>query len=106
FDTWSNGNHGDPAYDHSAFESGGSVNHTVSGAIAALPSQANLDDCQWHTVRIGWDVTTNTFSDYIDGNLRISMVFPNFVGTYFCGNPIVNWGWSGATGGGSNLQQV
>jgi len=106
FDTWQNTDHGDPPYDHTAFESGGSVNHNISGPVAALPNQSNLDNCQWHTIRIVWDVNTQTMSDYIDGNLRISMVIPNLVGSYLCNNPIVNWGWTGSTGGGWNLQQV
>ena len=106
FDTWQNSDHGDPSYDHTAYESGGSVNHNVSGPVAALPSQSNLDNCQWHTIRIVWNVNTQTMDDYVDGNLRISMVIPNLVGTYLCNNPIVNWGWTGSTGGGWNLQQV
>ena len=106
FDTWQNTDHGDPPYDHTAYESGGSVNHNVVAPVAAIPNQSNLDNCQWHTIRIVWDVNTQTLSDYIDGVLRISQVLPNFIGSYFCNNPIVNWGWTGSTGGGWNLQQV
>lgn len=106
FDTWQNGSVSDPSFDHIGIHSGGLYNHNVAGAVSALPSQANIDDCQWHTVRIVWNVNTNTYQVYFDGNLRVSIVIPNMVGTYFGGNPIVNWGWSGATGGGTNLQQV
>jgi gliding motility-associated-like protein len=106
FDTWQNGNHGDPGYDHIGIESGGSVDHNVAGAVPALTSQANIDDCNWHTVRIVWDVATSTYSVYFDGVLRQQIVLPNMVATYFGGNPIVNWGWSGATGGGTNDQRV
>ncbi|MCW5907578.1 MAG: gliding motility-associated C-terminal domain-containing protein [Chitinophagales bacterium] len=106
FDTWQNGNAGDPSFDHIGINSGGFYNHNVAGPVQASASSAIIDDCQWHTVRIVWDVNSNTFSVYFDGVLRISIVIPNMVGTYFGGNPIVNWGWSGATGGGTNDQQV
>lgn len=106
FDTWQNNNAGDPSFDHVAINSGGLYNHNVAAPVQASASSSIIDDCQWHTVRIVWDVNTNTFSVYFDGVLRISIVVPNMVGTYFGGNPIVNWGWSGATGGGTNDQQV
>ena len=106
FDTWQNGSVGDPGYDHIAFESGGGYAHNAGGPVSALTSQGNIDDCNWHTVRIVWDVATGTYSVYFDGVLRLQIVNPNLVNTYFGGNPIVNWGWSGATGGGSNDQQV
>lgn len=106
FDTWQNGNAGDPGFDHIGINSGGQYNHNVAPPVQASASSSIIDDCQWHTVRIVWDVNTNTFSVYFDGVLRQSVVIPNMVTTYFGGNPIVNWGWSGATGGGSNTQQV
>lgn len=107
FDTWQNGAPAnDPSFDHIGIESGGLYNHNVAGAVSALTSQGNIDDCNWHTVRIVWDVNTSTYSVYFDGVLRQSVVLPNMVATYFGGNPIVNWGWTGSTGGGSNLQQV
>ncbi len=107
FDTWANGSPAnDPGYDHIGIESGGQYNHNLGPAVPALTSQAVIDDCNWHTVRIVWDVNSNTLSVYFDGVLRQSIVIPNMVGNYFGGNPVVNWGWSGATGGGSNTQQV
>ena len=102
FDTWQNAQ--DPPYDHIAFESGGSVNHNVAGPVPALVSQSNIDNCQWHTVEIIWNVNTQTYSVYFDGVLRLSYT-GNIVANFFGGNPIVNWGWSGSTGGGHNLQQ-
>ncbi len=106
FDTWQNGGAGDPGYDHIGINSGGAYNHNVAGAVPALTSQGNIDNCAWHTVRFVWDVNTSTFSVYFDGVLRQQIVIPGMINTYFGGNPIVNWGWSGATGGGSNDQQV
>ncbi|HWB63534.1 MAG TPA: PKD domain-containing protein, partial [Chitinophagales bacterium] len=106
FDTWSNSSHNDPSYDHIAFESGGSVNHNVAGPVPALPNSGNIDNCVWHSVELVWNVNTGTFTVYFDGNNRLSYTDMNFVNDYFCGNPIVNWGWTAATGGGSNQQIV
>ena len=104
FDTYQNS--GDQSYDHIGIESGGSVLHNVAGAVSALPGNGNIDNCQQYLVRIVWDVNTNTYSVYFNGVLRISVVIPNMVNTHFGGNPIVNWGWSAGTGGGTNDQQI
>lgn len=106
FDTWQNGGAGDPGYDHIGVNYGGQYNHNLGAAVPAQPNQSVIDDCGWHTVRIVWDVNSNTFTVYFDGNIRQQLVIPNMVSGYFGGNPIVNWGWSGATGGGTNDQQV
>ncbi|HRP39175.1 MAG TPA: gliding motility-associated C-terminal domain-containing protein [Chitinophagales bacterium] len=106
FDTYQNSSVNDPSYHHIAFNSGGQYSHNVAGPVPALPSSASIDDCQYHTVRIVWDVNSNTYSVYLDGTLRLSTVIPNIVQTYFGGNPIVNWGWTAATGGGTNEQNV
>ncbi|MES2622514.1 MAG: gliding motility-associated C-terminal domain-containing protein [Bacteroidota bacterium] len=106
FDTWENGNAGDPSYDHIGINSAGLYSHNLGGAVPALPGSGNIDNCQWYSVRIVWDVSSNTFSVYFNGVLRQQVVIPNMVGTHFGGNPIVNWGWSGATGGGTNDQRV
>lgn len=107
FDTWQNGSPAnDPGYDHIGINSGGQYSHNLAGPVPALTSQGNIDNCAWHTVRIVWDVSSNTLSIYFDGVLRQQVIIPNIVGNYFGGNPVVNWGWSAATGGGTNLQQV
>ncbi|MFN8316498.1 MAG: gliding motility-associated C-terminal domain-containing protein [Chitinophagales bacterium] len=103
FDTYQNG--GEPANDHIAFESGGSVGHNIAGPVDAMAGGGNIEDCGYHTVRLVWNVNTNTFSVYFDGSLRLSQVFPSFINTYFGGNPIVNWGFSASTGGANNEQR-
>jgi len=107
YDTWYNPSNNDPSqeYDHIGIESGGSVTHNVAAPVPALTNQGNIDDCNWHTTRIVWDVNTHTYSVYFDGVLRQSINIPNML-NYFGGNPIVNWGWSAGTGGGTNDQQV
>jgi gliding motility-associated-like protein len=107
FDTWQNGSPAnDPGYDHIGINSGGQYSHNLAAPVPALASQGNVDDCGWHTVRVVWNVNSNTLYVFFDGALRQQIVIPNIVGNYFGGNPVVNWGWSAATGGGTNLQQV
>ena len=68
FDTWQNSDHQDPPYDHTAYESSGGVDHNVVGPVPALASSSNLDNCQWHTIRIVWNANTQTMDDYVDGS--------------------------------------
>lgn len=82
------------------------MNHNVAGPVPALTSSGNIDNCQWYLVRIVWNVNTGTYSVYFNGVLRQSVSIPNMVNNYFGGNPIVNWGWTAGTGGGTNDQQV
>ena len=104
FDTYQNAQ--DPSFDHIAIESGGSVDHNIVSPVPALTSSGNIDNCQFYTVRIVWDVNTSTYQVFFNGVLRISVVIPNMVNTYFGGNPIVNWGWTAGTGGGNNEHRV
>ena len=102
YDTYQNSQ--DPSYDHIALESGGSVNHNVAGPVQASSSATNIKDCAWHTTEIIWNVNTQTYSVYFDGVLRITYT-GNIVANFFGGNPIVNWGWSGSTGGSTDDQR-
>jgi hypothetical protein len=103
YDTYQNSQ--DPAYDHIAIESGGSVNHNIAGPVQASASASNIKDCAWHTTEIIWNVNTQTYSVYFDGTLRLTYT-GNIVANFFGGNPIVNWGWSGSTGGATDDQEI
>jgi hypothetical protein len=104
YDTYQNTSNGDPPYDHIAMESGGSVSHNVAGPVQASASQTNIKDCAYHTTEIIWNVNTQTYTVYFDGSLRLTYT-GNIVNTFFGGNPIVNWGWSGSTGGATDDQR-
>jgi hypothetical protein len=64
-----------------------------------------LADCNWHTTEIIWNANTHTYTASFDGVLVLTYT-GNIVANFFGGNPVVNWGWSGSTGGGYNTQQV
>jgi gliding motility-associated-like protein len=104
YDTYQNS--WDPPYNHMALEYGGQVQHptgTLVGPVPALTSQANIDDCAWHTTEVIWNANTHTYTAYFDGVLRLTYT-NDIVTNYFAGNPIVNWGWSGSTGGSEDQQ--
>lgn len=89
----------DPAADHLAFNSNGSVDHNLGSPIS-LP---NLEDGAYHTVRLVWTASSQNAAIYVDGTLRASgaIDIATYTGT---AKPI--WGFTGATGSASNLQKV
>jgi len=110
-DTWQNTdvNSNDPAYDHIAIQLNGNINHqnastNIAGPVTALSGNDNIEDCQWHTLRIQWNATSKEMNVYIDGIVRLNTI-KDFVAEVFGGNPLVFWGFTGSTGGEKNLQQ-
>lgn len=105
-DTWQNPQDNDPFYDHIAIQANGNLNHSanLAGPEQASVSSPNIEDCQWHTLRITWDPSTTTLRAYFDNVLRVSSTV-DIVATVFGNDPQVFWGFSGATGGSYNLQQ-
>lgn len=106
-DTWQNVELNDPAYDHISIQANGVTAHTatdLAAAVQASITNANIEDCQWHTFRITWDPPAGTLSTYFDGVFRTA-AHVDLVGSIFNNDPMVYWGFSSATGGASNLQQ-
>jgi len=103
YDTWQND---DPYYDHISVQRNGDVNYSgaVAGPVQASAVSDNIEDGLWHTTQITWDAATKTLSVYFDGNLRVTYTDDIVVNT-FGGNPLVYWGFTGATGAAFNLQQ-
>jgi hypothetical protein len=103
YDTWQND---DPWYDHISIQRNGDVNFSgaVAGPIQASASSSDIEDGQWHSTRITWDASTNTLTAYFDGVLRLTYS-SDIVTNTFAGNPLVYWGFTGATGAATNLQQ-
>ena len=105
-DTYLNTDIGDPDYDHISIQANGNILHTgdLAGPVPASSSSNNIEDCQWHRLRISWDANTQWLRAYLDGVLRVEKQV-DLVGTIFNNDPLVYWGFSGATGGEVNLQQ-
>lgn len=105
-DTYQNLNLNDPAYDHISIQANGIINHAsdLAGPVAISAGSDNVEDCQWHQLRITWDASTKWLRSYFDGVLRIEKQI-DLVTTIFNNDPNVYWGFTGATGGAVNLQQ-
>ena len=105
-DTYQNPNLNDPAFDHISIQSNGIVNHAsdLAGPVPISSTSDNVEDCQWHRLRITWDAGTKWLRTYFDGVLRLERQV-DLTGTIFNNDPAVYWGFTGATGGQVNLQQ-
>lgn len=109
FDTYQNFNLGDPQFDHIAIISDGNVDHNgsnnLAGPIQASTISSNIEDGQWHVLLVTWDAATMTLAISFDGQPRLSYT-GDIVNEVFNGDPEVFWGFTSATGGSNNLQQV
>uniref|UniRef100_UPI0018CA3F1B L-type lectin-domain containing protein n=1 Tax=Aureivirga sp. CE67 TaxID=1788983 RepID=UPI0018CA3F1B len=117
FDTWHNGGAGDPSYDHISILKNGSNNHNLDGNDAANtegnlagPVQAsfydeNIEDGEDHLIKIDWDASSQKLSVYFDCKLR-TFYSGDVINDIFGGNNIGYFGFTGSTGGASNLHQI
>jgi gliding motility-associated-like protein len=104
-DTWQNSENGDPDFDHISIQKNGDNNHNSSnnlaGPVAASAFSNNIEDCQWHVLRIRWDANLFILTAYIDDQLRVSDTL-DIVKEVFGNDPMVFWGFTSATGGANN----
>lgn len=109
FDVFQLGGTSDPVFDHTAIHQNGSVDHAspnnLAGPVQLDPANPDVEDNAFHDVHIIWDPFTQTLSMWWDCQLRITYT-GNVVDSIFSGNSTVYWGFTGSTGGVSNLQQV
>ena len=99
----------DPPFDHICIQSNGYNNHdgnnnNLTPPVQASATNSNIKDCQWHVLRITWDAVNHWLRAYFDDSLRVQ-VQNDIVANIFFNNPMVYWGFTGATGGENNLQQ-
>lgn len=108
-DTWQNFDNSDPSFDHIAIHRDGDIDHTSSnnlaGPVTALSGNDNIEDCQWHVLRIAWNATTQTLQADVDGVERVRTNI-DLTNTVFKGDPKVFWGFTAATGGSNNHQRI
>jgi gliding motility-associated-like protein len=107
-DTYQNTDENDPVFDHISINKNGTNNHNLAsnlaGPIQIVNGVDNIEDCNWHLLRIQWNAATTTLTTYVDGVQRVSTT-NNIVNTIFGGNPIVYWGFTAGTGGVNNEQK-
>ncbi len=109
FDTWQNGNLADPSYDHIAIMRNGLLNHgtasNLAGPVQASQQSTNIEDGQWHQLRVNWDADIKELEVWFDCSKRLSYT-GDIVNELFGGDPFVFWGFTSATGGSVNVHQV
>ena len=105
-DTWQNTINNDPDFDHISIQANGFITHgsDLAGPVQASATNPNIEDCQWHVLRISWDPATLWIRTWFDSILRLETQ-KDIIGTIFNNQPLVYWGFSAATGGSVNLQQ-
>lgn len=108
-DTYQNADENDPPWDHLAIQMNGlsdhnDVNGNLAGPIMLIDGQENIEDCNWHLLRIKWDAVTHELEVSVDNKVRLS-IQKDLVADIFGGDPSVFWGFAGSTGGSSNVQQ-
>ncbi len=105
-DTWQNPGRNDPSYDHISIQLNGNITHgsDLAGPVPASATSDNIEDCNWHVFRISWDAASKTLSTWFDGVFRLKAQY-DLVKNVFNNDPMVYWGFSGATGGYNNVQK-
>ena len=101
-DTWQNGGTGDPVYDHIGICRDGENNHNVAPPVQANVNNANIETGLSYPFRVTWDPATTLLEVFFNGELRHS-VNVDLIGDVFGNNPLVYWGWTGTTGGATNI---
>ncbi len=94
----------DPAADH--IHIWRSVNQQSLSSISSF--NANIENGNWYTVTITWNVTTGalTFSVAGSGNPTVTYTNPNIINDIFGGASQVHFGYTSSTGGAFNDQRV
>ena len=109
FDTWQNGEYGDPFFDHIAMVSDGDVSHvsanSITAPVQASATSANIEDGLDHVARITWDPETTVVEVYFDCELRQTATV-DLIADLFNNEAQVFWGFTASTGGAFNNHTV
>lgn len=106
-DTFNNGGgaNGDLANDHLALMKDGDTSvHNAWGPASV--DLGNVEDNRWRLLTFEWDASAKTLTVFYDQTSRFSAVTVDLAAHFASSNGSVFWGFTGATGGSTNLQQV
>ncbi|MEO0726909.1 MAG: gliding motility-associated C-terminal domain-containing protein [Bacteroidota bacterium] len=101
FDTYQNGNLGDPFNDHAGININGDFTNNIDGPI----DLGNIEDGNDHDISFSWDPGTNTYEVYFDGILIMTGTY-DIINNCFGGSPFAFWGYTSSTGGETNEHLV
>jgi Bacterial lectin/Domain of unknown function (DUF1929) len=100
FDTWQNAYLNDPAYNHT------NIINTADGTdLTAATDVGNIVDGGWHQVGVTWDSQAHTLQYWVDGKLGGTLT-GDIATQYLGGQTTAYFGFTGATGGATDVQQV
>lgn len=113
FDTHQNSS--DPSGDHVGLMKDGDTSHSTPGWGAVPVEVSNLEDGNWRTMQFMWDSSTRRVTVRVDidrsgsfdsGETIFNAVAADLADHFSAENGLVYWGFTAATGGAVNLQQV
>ena len=108
FDIFRNADLGDSNFDHIAVFRNGNVSHqsadNLYGPLQAGPG-VSIKTGQSYQVKIDWQPDQNRFYVYFDCVERVFMTI-DLINEIFGGDPMVYWGFTGATGGAASELEV
>ncbi|HLF65952.1 MAG TPA: gliding motility-associated C-terminal domain-containing protein [Saprospiraceae bacterium] len=103
YDDYQNG-WGDPASDHMAVISNGSVDHNAPTNLVGPFDITEVEDCVDHCFSFDWNPVTQTFTAILD--TEVIIYTGDIINTIFNANPNVYYGFSAGTGSLSNIHRV
>ena len=106
-DTYNNGGgaNGDLTNDHLALMKDGDTSvHNAWGSAAI--DLGNVEDNRWRQLTFEWDASAKALTVFYDKTSRFSSVTVDLSAHFASSSGYVFWGFTGATGGATNLQQV
>ncbi|GLR18675.1 lectin-like domain-containing protein [Portibacter lacus] len=106
-DTYENYHLGDPSFDHVSLMAHGMLRHPfgITKPVSLDANKKNVEDCDYHKVKVAWNPSSSIFSFSFDGAMRIEEEI-DLVEDVFEGNPNVYWGFTSATGGKYNKHLI
>lgn len=98
-------NAGDIPDDHIAIMKNGDQANPLVSAVPAVIGGGNIEDVDYHQIKINWDASSTTLDVYFDGVLR-STLTQDIVSTIFNNQSDLYWGITSSTGGDWNRHRV
>ena len=76
FDTYSDGQHSDPSYDHIGINANGDNDHSSVNNLSGPLSFPNFmnEDCNWHDFINNWDANSQIFNVEYEGDQLINCI--------------------------------
>ncbi len=106
YDNSPDGADGDMASDHLQIRDSDGDLFSASGAVTSSVAVTNLEDGNWHTLKVVWNAAAEQMDVSLDGTQVLSHTFTDIENNYFGGTRQVHFGYTASTGGLNNDQRV